>query len=83
MAEIVAREKLDLAAQLGRVTLGRFLGGQDALDPALGIGQGGQHGVAAEKPHRLMPPFLLPFTGRPAGSVRSVAHGRLYKGICP
>jgi hypothetical protein len=39
--------------------------------------------VAAVKPHRLMPASLLPFTGRPVGSMRSGAHGGLYKGICP
>jgi len=83
MAEIVAGEDLDLVAQLGGMALGRFLGGKDALYPAFRVGQSGQDGVAAVKPHRLMPSSLLPFTGWPVGSVRSGAHGGLYKGICP
>src|SRR4029434_10310298 len=85
MAEIVAGEELDLVTQLGGVALGCLLGGKDALDPALRIGQGGQDGVAAVKPHRLMPPSLLPFTGWPVGPVRrrrAGTHGGLYKGIC-
>ena len=86
VAEIVAGEELDLVSQLGGVAFGRLLGGQDALDPALGIGEGGQHGVAAVNPHRLMPAFLLAITARAVGTVRmrrTGAHGGLYKGICP
>jgi len=70
VAEIVTGKQLDLVSQLGSVALGRLLGGHDALDPALGIGKGGEHGMAAENPRR-----LVSATGLPSRAGWSVAHG--------
>jgi hypothetical protein len=36
------------------MAVGGLAGGQDSLDPPVGVGEGGQHRMAAVKPHRLV-----------------------------
>ena len=80
LGEILARQDLGLGRQagggeLGGVAFGHVTRRQQSLELALGIGKGGQHGMAAIKPHR-----LVTAAWRPVGAVGTGAHGEALYG---
>ena len=81
--QVVARDHGGLLAgtrgsDSGGMAFGRLLGDQQALDPAVGIGQGGEHRVMAVKPDR-----LVTAAGGLVGTGRTGAHGEGFYGATP
>ena len=69
LRHVLARHDLDrFAGERRSMPLGHVLGGEQALDPALGIGQRRQHGVAPVEPHH-----LVAAAGGPGRAVRRAA----------